>query len=230
MISVIIPTFNESDTISRTIEKVRLAAKNSELEIIVVDGGSTDQTVSIVKNADALIISSPRGRAIQMNRGAAEARAKILYFLHADSTPPSNFANYISDSVLSGAVSGCFRLGFDYRHWFLRVNCWFTQFDINAVRFGDQSLFVLKDVFIQAGGFRETLLLMEDQEIIPRIKKYGKFTVMNATILTSARKYLSNGVFRMQAIFFLIWVSYYLGFSQKILVKLYRSLIKAHKL
>lgn len=227
---MIIPTFNEADTIAQTIEKTRLAAKDYQLEIIVVDGGSADQTVSIVKNTDALIISSPKGRAIQMNRGAAEANAKILYFLHADSTPPSNFAKFISDSILSDAVSGCFRLSFDYKHWFLRANCWFTQFDLNAFRFGDQSLFVLKETFIQAGGFRQDLLLMEDQEIISRIKKYGKFTVINATIITSARKYLSNGIFRLQATFFLIWFLYYLGFSQKVLLKLYRNLIKTHKL
>lgn len=230
MISVIIPTFNEADTIARAIEKIRLANKNYEIEIIVVDGGSTDQTVSIVKNLGETIISSPKGRAVQMNKGAGVANSKTLYFLHADSTPPSNFAAYISDSIHSGAVSGCFQLRFDLNHWFLRANCWFTQFDLNAFRFGDQSLFVIKDVFNRAGGFREDLLLMEDQEIISRIKKQGRFIVMNAIIITSARKYLDNGVFRMQGIFFLIWFSYYLGCSQVFLLKLYKKLIKNHKL
>lgn len=230
MISVIIPTFNEADKIAHAIEKIRLANKRYELEIIVVDGGSTDQTISIVKNSGATIISSPKGRALQMNRGAKAANSKILYFLHADSTPPSNFIEYISDSIHEGAVSGCFRLSFDLNHWFLRANCWFTRFDFNVFRFGDQSLFVLKDIFDQAGGFNEGLLLMEDQEIISRIKKHGRFMVMNAIIITSARKYLDNGVFRMQAIFFLIWVSYYLGCPQGFLLKLYKRLIKKHKL
>lgn len=230
MISVIIPTFNEADTIARAIEKIRLANKNYEIEIIVVDGGSTDQTVSIVKKLGNTIISSPKGRAVQMNRGAKAANSKTLYFLHADSIPPSNFAAYISGAILSGAVSGCFRLRFDLNHWFLRANCWFTRFDLNVFRFGDQSLFVLKDIFDQAGGFREDLLLMEDQEIINRIKKHGGFIVMNAIIITSARKYLDNGVFRMQAIFFLIWFLYYLGCTQRFLLKLYKMLIKKHKL
>ena len=82
-------------------------------------------------------------------------------------------------------AGGCFRLAFDYQHWFLKTNCWFTRFDMNAIRFGDQSLFVRKDVFEKCGGFDEKLLMMEDQEIIHRIKKYGKFNTNLKTKTTT---------------------------------------------
>ena len=101
---------------------------------------------------------------------------------------------------------------------------------MNAVRFGDQSLFVTKEVFLKTRGFREDLMMMEDQEIIHRIKKYGRFTVMNDYVTTSARKYVDNGVYRMQGIFFRIWSMYYLGYSQERMLKTYKRLIRNHKL
>ena len=231
MISIIIPTYNEAGQVVQTISKIHAANGTHEIEIIVADGGSTDKTVSIAQDCGAItLVSERKGRAAQMNKGASIAKSEILYFLHADSIPPQNFTAYIFDAHNSGAISGCFRLSFNYDHWFLKANCWFTRFDVNAVRFGDQSLFVTKDVFNKCGGFKEDLLLMEDQEIIHRIKRYGKFKVMNAVVTTSARKYLDNGVYRMQAIFFRIWFLYYLGYSQEHLLKLHRKLIRRHKL
>lgn len=158
------------------------------------------------------------------------AQGEILYFLHADSIPPKNFTDHIICAKVKGYSSGSFRLRFDLSHWFLKANCWFTRFDLNAVRFGDQSLFVTQDVFKKSGGFKESLLMMEDQEIIHRIKKQGKFTVMNASVITSARKYRDNGIFRMQGIFYRIWFLYYLGYSQERLLQLHRRLIQNHKL
>ena len=231
MISIIIPTYNEADQIEQTISKTLAAKGAHETEIIVVDGGSADETVAIAKSNGAIaVVSERKGRGAQMNKGALVAKGDILYFLHADSIPPHNFTNYIVNAGNAGAISGCFRLAFDFNHWFLKANCWFTRFNVNAVRFGDQSLFVTKDVFLKSGGFREDLIVMEDQEIIHRIKKHGKFTVMNAAVTTSARKYNDNGIYNMQSIFFRIWLLYYLGFSQNYLLKVYKSLIRKHKL
>lgn len=232
MISIIIPTFNEEENIAETIDQVKkIDPGQYATEIIVADGNSTDRTREIAANAGAIvIISEKKGRAAQMNFGASIAKEEILYFLHADSIPPKRFSNYILDAVKKNVISGCFRLSFNRKHWFLKANCWFTRFNVNAVRFGDQSLFVTKEVFNKCGGFREDLLMMEDQEIIHRIKKYGKFTVMNAEIITSARKYSDNGIYRMQVIFFRIWLLYYIGYSQERLLKLHRRLISRHKL
>jgi len=231
MISIIIPTYNEGDQIGETIREIQAGNAKDIIEIIIIDGGSTDQTLSIARNFGATaLLSEKKGRAAQMNKGASIAKGNILYFLHADSIPPQNFTNFIMSALVKGYQSGCFRLRFDQSHWFLDANCWFTRFDVNAVRFGDQSLFVTKTVFDKSGGFNEDLLMMEDQEIIYRIKKYGRFTVMNAAVTTSARKYRDNGIYRMQAIFYRIWIMYYLGYSQEHLLQLHRRLIANNKL
>ncbi|TDH21608.1 glycosyltransferase [Segetibacter sp. 3557_3] len=231
MISIIIPTYNEADQIATTIHRVLAEKGDQPLELIVVDGGSSDATFDIAQRCGAkTLISHKKGRGAQMNAGAAMARGEVLYFLHADSIPPPNFTVYINKALENGAISGCFRLQFDYAHWFLKANCWFTRFNVDAVRFGDQSLFVTKEVFGNAGGYREELVVMEDQEIIGRIKRFGRFKVMNAAMTTSARKYHDNGIYNMQLIFFRIWLLYYLGYSQEHLVKVYKSLIRKHKL
>jgi rSAM/selenodomain-associated transferase 2 len=232
MISIIIPTYNESEQIRKTIGNLKLLDKNNQVkEILIVDGGSTDNSIQIASAAGAETMTAPRrGRAAQMNFAASVATCDVLYFLHADTIPPPGFVEDILSSVEKGFVAGCYRLSFDLDHWFLKANCWFTRFDINAVRFGDQSLFVTKPVFDAIGGFSEDLYIMEDQEIIGRIKRQGRFKVMQNDVITSARKYRENGVYRMQLFFFRIWLLYYLGYSQKSLLLLYRKLLRNHKL
>jgi rSAM/selenodomain-associated transferase 2 len=231
MFSIIIPTYNEADSIAGTIAAVHAANGRHPAEIIVADGGSTDDTLAIAHAGGATTLACRRkGRAAQMNEGAAAARGDTLYFLHADSVPPQGFTDHIGEACRRGVVSGCFRLAFDWDHWFLRANAWFTRFNVNAVRFGDQSLFVRREVFHKAGGFREDLLMMEDQEIIHRLRRHGRFAVLPAKVVTSARKYRDNGVYRMQGIFYRIWALYYLGWSQEQLLQLHRRLIRKHKL
>ena len=232
MISVIIPAYNEASYIAQTVRRLRQLDEGKHIrEIIVADGGSTDGTLSEAAAAGARALGCPRkGRAAQMNYGASMAAAGVLYFLHADSIPPAGFAHDIAAALTKGYACGCYRLRFDHRHWFLQANSWFTRFDVNAVRFGDQSLFVTKEVFVKSGGFREDLLMMEDQEIIHRLKKCGSFVVMKGAVTTSARKYLDNGIYRMQLIFFRIWFLYYWGYSQERLLKLYRKWIIQGKL
>lgn len=231
MLSIIIPAYNEAAQISETIRHTISAAKGVPIEVIVVDGKSTDDTAEEAKSAGAFVIrAAKKGRAAQMNEGAAAARYPVLYFLHADSLPPEGFAGKIAAAIQQGYAIGCFRLEFDQEHWFLKLNAWFTRFDVNAVRFGDQSLFVSKEIFDASGGFREDLMMMEDQEIIHRLKKHGRFIVLPDKIVTSARKYLDNGVFRMQWIFYRLWAMYYLGYSQEKMLRLHRKLIKKHKL
>jgi rSAM/selenodomain-associated transferase 2 len=229
-LSIIIPTFNESGKIAALIDSLQKDNRERLIEIIITDGHSTDDTVAVATRAGATAVVSPnKGRSAQMNYGASIAKSGVLYFLHADSLPPTGYADKIAEQIKNGYSIGCFRLQFDRDHWFLKVNAWFTRFDYNAFRFGDQSLFVLKDIFIQAGGFNEKLIVMEDQEIIHRLKKYGKFKVMPQAIITSARKYTVNGIYKMQGIFFLIYFLYKTGLAQNKLTALYRKLIKQDK-
>ena len=232
MISIIIPAYNEAGHIGQTVCRLRELDQGQHIaEIIVADGGSIDGTRREAASAGARAIACPRkGRAAQMNHGASVAAADLLYFLHADSIPPAGFAQDILAALAQGYSSGCYRLRFDHPHWFLQANAWFTRFDVNAVRFGDQSLFVTKKVFEKCGGFREDLMMMEDQEILHRLKREGPFVVMKGAVTTSARKYLDNGIYRMQVIFFRIWFLYYMGYPQERLLKLYRKWILRGKL
>jgi len=232
MISVIIPTYNEATHIAPTIQTLwRHNEANLITEIIIADGGSTDGTIEYGLSEGVRILSCPRkGRAAQMNHGAEAANSRILYFLHADTIPPVGFSNDILRAVQKGYNAGCYRLGFDHQHWFLRVHCWFTRFDFNCFRFGDQSLFIKKDIFSRCGGFCEKHMVLEDQEIMHRIRKKGKFIVIKKQVITSARKYLDNGIFKTQGIFYLIYAMYQLGFSQQRLLGTYRKLIRQDKL
>ncbi len=228
MISVIIPTFNEEKKIAATINNVlNEADKKNILEIIIADGGSSDNTLEIAQSLSAkAIVVSAQNRAAQVNAAASIARADILFFLHADSFPSPGYSNKIIGAVNERYCSGCFRLRFDYDHWFLKANAWFTRFNVNAVRFGDQGLFVTKDVFEKSGRYNDELFIMDDQEIIHRLKKNSPFKVLDDYVKTSARKYLANGIYKTQGTFFIIWMLYYLGMSQKRLLKLYRKLAR----
>ena len=160
-----------------------------------------------------------------MNHGAALAKGEVLFFLHADTHPPVSLVRDIVTAVQEGYSAGCYRLSFDHSHWFLRLNCWFTRFDFTPFRFGDQGLFVTRELFTRIGGFNTDLLLMEDQEIIQRIKQFTKIKIFDSAVTTSARKYLENGIFRLQLIFILIYALYKFGLSQEKLIALYRRLI-----
>lgn len=229
-ISLIIPTFNEAATIGPLLAYLHAEAAE-KLEVIVADGGSTDATPRLAAEAGARVLACPRkGRAAQLNYGAAHASGVILYFLHADSYPPPGFEADIRRAVAAGAGSGCYRLAFDHPHWFLRFNAWMTRFPVTWFRFGDQSLFVKRELFEQVGGYREDLLVMEDQEMVERLQRAAPFRLLPRAVVTSARKYLDNGVFRLQGIFALIVLLYKAGASQTRLLRVYRALVRSGKL
>lgn len=231
-VSIIIPTFNEADHIAALVEYLRRACgPDDAVELLVVDGQSTDPTAALAGQAGARVVVCPRkGRAAQLNHGASIATGQILYFLHADSYPPATFLHAIRQAVAQGYGSGCYRLAFDYPHWLLRFSGWCTRFRTNWFRFGDQSLFVQRALFEQVGGYREELLVLEDQELVVRLRRRAPFRILPGPIVTSARKYVENGVVRLQSVFFLICALYQLGVGQPTLVRVYRAFIRQDKL
>jgi len=225
-ISLIIPTFNEAAAIGPLLAYL-WAEIGATTEILLADGGSTDLTLQLAAQAGVRVLVCPRkGRAAQLNHGAAHASGSILYFLHADSYPPLGFENDIRRAVATGAGSGCYRLAFDHGHWFLRFSAWMTRWPLTWFRFGDQSLFVQRKLFVQLGGYREDLLVMEDQELVERLQRVAPFRLLPRAVVTSARKYLANGVLRLQAIFTLIVLLYRLGVPQAWLLRVYRALVR----
>ncbi|MBJ6142090.1 TIGR04283 family arsenosugar biosynthesis glycosyltransferase [Hymenobacter sp. BT559] len=232
LVSIIIPTYNEAASIGELLHYLQIAAGSAPApELLVIDGGSTDATVAVAQQAGATVHRSPRkGRAAQLNYGATQARGEVLYFLHADSYPPSGFLADLGQALAQGNDSGCYRLAFDNGHWFLRFSAWCTRLPFTFLRFGDQSLFVRRELFADLGGYREDLQVMEDQEIVQRLRARAPFVVLPRAVTTSARKYLANGVLRLQGIFTLIVLLYWAGVSQDNLVRLYRRLIRQGKL
>lgn len=175
MISVIIPTFNEEKSIVKLLEFIHFCIEGEQVEVIVCDGGSFDKTVELAHKAGArVIIATKKGRAVQMNDGARIAKGEILYFLHADSYPPKSFVKDINLAISNNIDAGCYRLAFDDKHPLLKCYAWFTKFDIDYFRFGDQSLFIKKVLFIEIGQFDESQIVMEDQMLVRKIKKRAR--------------------------------------------------------
>lgn len=228
-ISIVIPALNEESGIAQLLEELRRRESSAKYihEIIVADGGSSDQTRKVSEAAGATVLQcTQRGRAVQMNKGAEAASGDILYFLHADTLPPQEFDRKLIKAVSNGAGAGCFQLQFASDHPVLRFYAWCTRFKTTLVRFGDQSLFVTSENFRTIGGFDEALVVMEDQKIVGNIKDITSFRLLDEAVVTSARKYEKNGVIRLQFIFGLILILYYIGARQDTLVHLYRSLIE----
>lgn len=225
MISIIIPAYNEEATIRDTIEHVYAHASYKRLlkEVIVVDGGSTDKTLAEAEKTGATIMICPqKGRAAQLNYGAQQASGKILYFLHGHSLPPENFISEIAKAFSKGYAGGTFTLKFNCKHWLLNVLIWFTN-NASWVYLSDQSLFVTKELFDKSGGFREDHLVMANQEIIKRIKRYTNFIVLKDSIISSPAKYLRSGILRTELIHAMMYVMHRLGYSQKSMTHLCRK-------
>lgn len=199
MISVIIPTVNEAEIIQSRISFIRQHGGASVLEIIVCDGDSDDETIMHAEKAGAKIIRcADRNRALQMNAGASKARGDILYFVHADTQLNLTFVADILDAVANGFDSGCYRYVFDSEKLMLRINAWFTRFDLLFCRGGDQTLFVKKETFRALNGFDESFVIMEDYEFLKRLRKQASFLIIPKNVTASARKYDDNSWLRVQ--------------------------------
>ena len=229
MISVIIPAYNEEDSIRSTIAYIYANAAYKRLlhEVIVVDCGSTDKTVAEVeKTAAVIVVCRKKTRSAQLNFGASHATGKILYFLHPKSLPPHNFTTEIIKACAKGCACGSFAMKFDRKHWLLNTISRCTEFNLPWLHFSDQSLFMTKELFDKSGGFREDHLVMEDHEIINRLKRYTNFIVLKDKISTPSLKYLRHGIYWTEAIHALVYCMYCLGFSQGKMVKAYRTFLR----
>ena len=220
-ISIIIPALNEAANIAKT---VSLAQKGSNVEIIIVDGGSQDETMAIAKSLNVKVLSASPGRAIQMNTGAAIATGDILLFLHADTMLPPNFDQMVTKILAESAiVAAAFELKIDAKIGGIRllekmIN-WRSHFF--SLPYGDQAISVKADQFHKIGGFPE-LPIMEDFVFIRNLKKLGKIAIIPVPVITSGRRWQKLGVFRTTAINQMMIIGYYLGISPEKLAQFYR--------
>ena len=198
-ISIIIPTYNEAEHISQLVLELQQHGGNSVIEIMVIDGGSQDNTPSKAQAAGAIVLSSPlKGRAAQMNYGATYAKGDILYFVHADVKIPASYVTDIEEALTEVYELGCYRYQFDSPKFMLKINAYFTRFSFLFCRGGDQTLYITRTLFDQLGGFDERFVIMEDYDILVRATRLARLKIIPKNALVSARKYENNSWLRVQ--------------------------------
>lgn len=220
-LSVIIPVLNEGAIAGDYLGQFPYG---EEIEVLIVDGGSQDQTVAVCQQFPVQVLTSLiAGRAQQMNFGAQRARGDILLFLHLDSRLPPDFLRIIDQTLqVPKVIAGAFQLaialpGGRYR-WLEKMILWRSQ--VWQLPYGDQGLFMGKKPFQQLGGFAD-LPLMEDYELVQRLKALGSVAIAPARVTTSGRRWQKLGLVRTTLINQAIVVGYHLGIDPKTLARWY---------
>lgn len=226
-ISIIIPTLNEEEHIGKLIR--HLTDNDRIVEVIVADANSSDKTVEVSNDLGARVVQVEKpSRPKQLNEGARLAAAPLLYFVHADTLPPKNYADQLLAAANSGTF-GCFRFLFDSERKVLKLNAWWTGMPIMIARGGDQGLFISRKLFDQLEGYREDHIVMEDYDIIRRGKKVARFEILKDDVVVSARKYEQNPYWKVNLSNFTVFMLYYLGVSPPRLLRLYKRMIRHPK-
>ncbi|OGP30005.1 MAG: hypothetical protein A2073_04195 [Deltaproteobacteria bacterium GWC2_42_11] len=217
-ISVIIPALNEEAHIERAI----LSASDAD-EVIVVDGGSNDATVSITEKLGAKVIISKKGRGVQQDAGAKEAKGDALLFLHADTMLPEGWKESVAQIFTDGnIVGGAFLLGINSDNPLLKFINRIANIRAKylGLIYGDQAILVKKDKFFSIGGFRG-LPIMEDVDLIRRLRRHGTVKLLKEKVLTSQRRWYKKGLISTTLKNWFYLFLYYIGVSPERIYRLY---------
>jgi rSAM/selenodomain-associated transferase 2 len=220
MISVIIPTLNEAATVGTTLDLVSGLPRVAE--VLVVDGGSTDGTQDLVRSRGIQLFEAPRGRGIQMHRGAAAAAGEILWFLHADTHPPQNASDHIHDALCDPVVvGGHFAIRFDGTRRAARLLTWlYPRLRLLGLCYGDSGIFVRRAVYEQVGGFRP-FPIFEDIDLLRRLKRCGRFISLSCVVETSSRRFERHNFALTFTRWTVLQALYWVGISPRLLGRLY---------
>ena len=209
-LSIIIPAINEADALPATLAAIGCP---SDIEILLADGGSTDGTPDLAAAHGVRVVHSAPGRANQMNAGAAAARSETLLFLHADTQLPTHYAEHVETTLAApNVVAGAFRLAFDDSRTSLRlIAAGANRRSVHRqLPYGDQALFLRRATFIQLGGFRP-LPIMEDYDLVRRLRRRGQIAIAPTPVTTAARRWLERGVWRTTLTHQLLLLGWNLG-------------------
>jgi rSAM/selenodomain-associated transferase 2 len=219
-LSIIIPTLNEENSISQPLSA--LARMAEPVEIIIVDGGSLDETGRVVRAYGLRFIESERGRGAQMHKGVCAAKGTVLWFLHADTIPPPDAVKHIAESLRDpSVVGGNFGVRFDNQLFSAHCLAWFyRQLRTVGLCYGDSAMFVRREAYERSGGFK-SLPIFEDLDFLRRLKTMGRFVHLSSAVITSGRRF-EGGRFVST---FISWLAlqllYWLGVNPSRLVRLY---------
>jgi len=225
VLSIVIPTLNEAAGIEATLQALQ-PLRLRGVELVLADGGSSDSTPTLAQPWVDAVVDAPRGRALQMNAGAARARASVLLFLHADTRLPPLADVLVLQAVQrsdKGACWGRFDVRIEGRAWMLRVVAVLMNLRSRAsgIATGDQAIFITRGAFERVGGFPEQAL-MEDIEISRRLKRLGRPACLRARVCTSGRRWEQRGVWRTIVLMWRLRWRYWRGESPARLAEAYR--------
>ena len=214
-LSIIIPVYNESKWIARTVHHLFHFGGDLVKEIIVVDGQSEDNTVEMAQKAGAQVfISCLRGRAAQMDYGAKRALGDTLYFVHADTLPPETFAKDIAQALERGHLLGNFRYHFDGGPWLLKINAFCTRFHWFFTHGGDRTFYIKSEVYRSIGGYDPLDSIMEEYILLRKAKARGyTVRIIPKDCVVSARKYYRNSWPRVQLANLVVFVFWTTGWA-----------------
>jgi len=228
-LSVIVPMLNEEPTIARTLDAIAAGASSAAVtvevivEVVVVDGGSSDRSRDKARPRCATLLVAPRGLARQMNAGAAAAKGDTLIFVHADTLMPPSFAADITAALADPAiVGGRFDLRLDDGAPLLRLIGWLISVRSRFSRTGtgDQAIFVRREVFERLGGYRD-IAVCEDLDLARRLKRAGRVACLRSRVTTSARRWRQGGVLATTMRMWFVRAAFLLGVSPARLAHLY---------
>ncbi|WP_445398299.1 TIGR04283 family arsenosugar biosynthesis glycosyltransferase [Zobellella sp. An-6] len=218
--SIIMPVLNEAAILPRTL--AALPPGGGQAEVILVDGGSTDESAALARRAGVRVVTSAPGRARQMNAGAAEARGELLLFLHADTRLPPGVLSTV-EQALSRRHWGRFDITISGRHPLLKLVAALVNLRsrLTGIATGDQAIFVRRSSFERIGGFPDQPL-MEDIELSKRLKRLGRPACLRHKAHTSGRRWESRGLFRTIWLMWRLRFAYWRGADPALLAKAYR--------
>ena len=224
-IAIVVPVFNEALALPRLVEHLVVLNETAsqDFELVFADGGSTDNTLALIQTAGLRVVNSVKGRAWQMNAGAAQTTGDVLLFLHADTQLPNHALAAINSSLVGNICWGRFDVCIAGKPWMLSVVShmmnWRSR--LTGIATGDQAIFMTRAAFQKIGGFPEQAL-MEDIEISKRLHQLSRPGCITSPVITSGRRWETHGVWKT---IFLMWRlrwAYWRGQNPKLLAALYR--------
>ncbi|NEN23926.1 glycosyltransferase family 2 protein [Cryomorpha ignava] len=230
-LSVIIPSSDSPATVQKFLPGILAAIEDCDTtEVILVDAWDRESKRNYVESLGVKYVFAGKARrSFQSNFGAKAATGILLFFLHIDSKPPRGFDAIISASANDGFESGSFKLKFASSSRFLAAFAWFTKFKWSIARGGDQGLFVKRAVFDEVGGYKNAWQIMEDVDLARKLIKRKTFAILRPALVTSARKYERVGIIKLQFLFTVITILYWMGISNKTIYRFYLKYVEERK-